>query len=126
MNDALGFEDEPPVVARNVTSLALLQAIYRSPDQPLHVRMKAATAALPYEFPKLAVTAIVQEGGDIAERLEQARLRTQGLFERRVAEAVEARLRARTIEAPYTRETPVPSGRTPTRIGAPFAGLRRI
>jgi hypothetical protein len=38
------------------TSLAFLQAVYCNDGLPLHVRMKAATAALPYEHPKLAVT----------------------------------------------------------------------
>jgi hypothetical protein len=54
-----------------ITSLRFLQAIYRNPEVPLPVRMRAAMAAIPFEQPKLAVTAIV-EAGDFADQLEQA------------------------------------------------------
>jgi hypothetical protein len=53
------------------TSLDLLQAIYRSPYEPIHRRMRAAIAALPYEHPKLAVVAHF-DGGGLGERLEAA------------------------------------------------------
>jgi hypothetical protein len=58
------------------SSLDLLQAIYRNPGQPLVRRMRAATAALPFEYPKLAVTAIVEPGADFAARLQRARERS--------------------------------------------------
>jgi hypothetical protein len=54
-----------------VTSLKFLQTIYRNPEVPLPVRMRAAMAALQFEHPKLAVTANV-ESGDFADQLEQA------------------------------------------------------
>ena len=55
----------------NGTSLNLLQQVYRNPSLPLLTRMRAATAALPHEHPKLAVTATVN-AGDFADQLEQA------------------------------------------------------
>ncbi len=53
------------------TPLEFLEAVYCNNELPLHTRMRAAEAALPYVHPKLAVTAII-EGKDIAARLEQA------------------------------------------------------
>jgi hypothetical protein len=60
----------------DATSLDFLQAIYRSSALPLATRMRAAVAALPFEHPKLAVTAQIDVDGDFAERLEQAILRS--------------------------------------------------
>jgi hypothetical protein len=60
------FELEP-----NATSLTLLQKIYRSSSVALTTRMRAAIAALQFEHPKLAVTAMVNEG-DFADQLERA------------------------------------------------------
>jgi hypothetical protein len=65
------------------TSLDLLQAIYRCHDQPLHVRMKAAIAALPYEHPKLAVTAVVDGTEDLGVRLSRAIQRSAKVIELR-------------------------------------------
>jgi hypothetical protein len=53
------------------TSLTLLQHVYRNPSLPLPTRMRAATAALPHEHPKLAVTTLVNVG-DFADQLEKA------------------------------------------------------
>lgn len=55
----------------DATSLTLLQQVYRNPKLPLPTRIRAATAALPHEHPKLAVTAVVSEG-DFADQLEKA------------------------------------------------------
>jgi hypothetical protein len=67
---------EEPQAPVGETALDLLQAVYRCPQQPLSVRMRAAMAAIPFESPKLAVTTILDEG-DLAERLERAILRSQ-------------------------------------------------
>ena len=50
-------------------SIDFLQAVYSNEGLPLSVRMRAAIAALPFETPKLAVTANVQSEG-IAALLE--------------------------------------------------------
>jgi hypothetical protein len=54
-----------------VTSLKFLQTIYRNPEVPLSVRMKAAAIAIEYELPRLAVTATLN-GADFAVQLDQA------------------------------------------------------
>ena len=55
----------------NGTSLDLLQQVYRNPSLPLPTRIRAATAALPHEHPKLAVTAMVTSD-DFAIQLDHA------------------------------------------------------
>jgi hypothetical protein len=59
-------------VPANATPLDFLQAIYRSPSQPLERRMRAAIEALPFVHPKLAVTALVDGGDAFAAALERA------------------------------------------------------
>jgi hypothetical protein len=63
--------EQPIELAPNGTSLDLLQRVYRNPSLPLMTRMRAATAALPHEHPKLAVTTVVNVG-DFADQLEKA------------------------------------------------------
>jgi hypothetical protein len=53
--------------------------------------MKAAIAALPFECPKLAVTAVVEGGSDFATRLELACARSAKVIEAR-AEATKPAL----------------------------------
>ena len=54
-----------------VTSLKFLQTIYRNPEVPLPVRMKAAAIAIEYELPRLAVTATINSG-DLAVQSSRA------------------------------------------------------
>jgi hypothetical protein len=60
------------------SSLAFLQAIYRSTEQPMIRRMKAAIAALPFEHPKLSATLAVQADDSFAARLQAAIARSNG------------------------------------------------
>ena len=57
-------------IGPNGTSLQLLQTAYRNPSTPLAVRIRCAVAALPFEFPKLAVTAVMTDQS-FAELLER-------------------------------------------------------
>jgi hypothetical protein len=83
----LSMLSEPEVeIGPGCTSLDLLQAIYRCPDQPLHTRMKAAIAALPYEHPKLAVTAVLDGTEDLGARLHRAIQRSAKVIELRAAQ----------------------------------------
>jgi hypothetical protein len=56
------------------TSLDFLRAVYRSPQQPMPRRMRAAVAACPFEHPKLSVSASFNTGlGSRIERMMEAR-----------------------------------------------------
>jgi hypothetical protein len=81
------MELEDEVIQTNGrTSLAFLQAVYSMAELPLHVRMKAAIAALPYEHPKLAVTAVLDGTEDLGARLHRAIQRSAKVIELRVAQ----------------------------------------
>jgi hypothetical protein len=105
----MALEVDEVEVGPEPTSLDLLQAVYRNPDVPLPVRMRAAIAAAPYEHPRLSITANV-EGKDIGLLLERA---------------IERSLQAGTVINGVARE--VPQG-PPVRLPVPSPpgpGFRR-
>ena len=73
------LEDTAPEV-QGKTSLEFLQAVYADSLQPMHRRMRAAIAALPFEHPKLAVTATINAEG-FGAKLEAARERAAKVIE---------------------------------------------
>jgi len=82
------FEDKKPQeieMPADGISIDLLRAVYRNSSLPLTTRMRAAIAALPFETPKLAVTATVSEN-DFATLLDRRLKR----IEEMKANAIEA------------------------------------
>ena len=69
---AVPVEREDEIAPTAESSLEFLQAVYSDAKQPFARRMRAAIAALPFEHPKLAVTASITGGSGIAARLEAA------------------------------------------------------
>jgi hypothetical protein len=66
-------QDEQIELAPDEKSLHFLQKVYRDPRQPIERRMRAATRALDFEFPKLsAVSMGFLNGDDFAARLDRA------------------------------------------------------
>jgi len=60
-------------LADGETSLDFLRRVYRSTRQPMSLRMRAATEALPHEHPRMsAVTVGYYDGNTFAERLDRA------------------------------------------------------
>jgi hypothetical protein len=56
-----------------VNSLEYLQRIYRDPNQPTPVRMRAAIEALAFENPRMSAVSVgYLDGNTFAERLERA------------------------------------------------------
>jgi len=87
---------------------ALLKAVYQCQDVPLAVRMRAAMACLPFETPKLAVTAQITEQ-DFATLLDRRlkRIEEMKLLEANGAQVIDAE--------PQPVETKPPVARTNDR-----------
>jgi hypothetical protein len=68
-------------------ALSYLRSVYQDPLQETFVRMRAAIAALPFEHPKLAVTAVLDGASDFATRLELAIARSARVIEARAEPA---------------------------------------
>ena len=77
-------------------ALEFLQAVYCNDQLPLVTRMRAAIAALPFESPKLAVTAMVSEQ-DFATLLDQRLKRIEAM------KTVEARAQPVEVKPPMPR-----------------------
>jgi len=94
--DLQTIQDKPKLqeieIPTDGISLDLLRAVYRNNQLPLTTRMRAAIAALPFEVPKLAVTAVVSEQ-DFAT-----------LLDRRLKRIEE--MKAKAIEAPQVEVKP--------------------
>jgi len=70
------WQPAEPIVGRVTSSLELLRAVYMDPGQPLAARLRAALGAIPFEHPRLTLTAQLQGLGDrideqLKERLER-------------------------------------------------------
>ena len=102
--------DEAIEVAPDGTSLDLLRAIYRRADLPLSTRMRAASAALPHEHPKLAVTAMVTSD-DFAIQLDRAVERSRKVEAKPITNVTA------TVSSPSNTPRPVTNGDgKPTQI----------
>jgi TATA-box binding protein (TBP) (component of TFIID and TFIIIB) len=77
-NEPRRMTETPLDLGPNGMSLDLLRAVYRNDQLPLVTRMRAAIAALPFESPKLAVTAMVSEQ-DFATLLDQRLKRMEAM-----------------------------------------------
>src|SRR2546423_7061925 len=70
-----------------VNALQLLQSVYQNPTVGLTTRMRAAMACLPFEAPKLAVTALIDNERDFAAILDRRLRRLQEMGSGKLIEA---------------------------------------
>src|SRR5262245_37597588 len=104
--------------------LDLLRAVYRNPTIDLHVRMRAAALSLPYESPRLAVTAVIDNQKDFGAILER---RMKHMDEVNRVRELNGNGSAKLIEAPRVIEaTPVVAVAPTAPISKTPRLLRRI
>jgi hypothetical protein len=123
--EVLDRDDESIPGNADMTALELLRSVYQNPTLALSVRMRAASIAIPYESPKLAVTAVISDD-DFAARLDQ---RLRRIAERKYMEA-KPMIEARPIEkgAPLAKEEGTPKRVTEPKVidhSLPFSRLRK-
>jgi hypothetical protein len=76
--DYLDIDDaDALVVAPDANPVDFLMALYRDVRQPMTRRLRAAIECAPYVHSTFRATAIIQ-GGDFAQRLERAIVRSKG------------------------------------------------
>jgi hypothetical protein len=124
LNEPVIELDEPMIdIGPNGTSLDLLQAIYRSTSMPRNTRMRAAVAALPFEYPKFVAVAQFNENS-FAARLEQ-RIQRMRLIE---ARPIEEGSQPQETEGTQPEIIEGPKPAPPKKItdpALPFTTLRR-
>ena len=84
-------------------SLDLLRRVYRSTQQPMSMRMRAAIEALPFEVPKLSATANVTLDSSFAARLERAIERSKSVPMLNGPTIEHEQLPASTLKKPFPR-----------------------
>jgi hypothetical protein len=81
LNEVLDRIEAAQAIGEAEDAYSLLRAVYSNSSLPIGMRMRAAIEALPFEKPKLAVTAIVDADGGFATRLERAIARSGKFLE---------------------------------------------
>ena len=102
------FEDEKVgeiEIGPNGTSLDLLRAVYRSKDQPLGVRIRAAGMCLQHEHPRLLATAVINEGS-FAELLDRRLEKLKAIEQGKVIEHQASPQSRAVVEAKPTPHVP--------------------
>jgi hypothetical protein len=107
----LDLTDPPVEVAADATPLDFLFAVYRSAEQPMVRRLKAACEAAQYVHPTYKATAMIIGGDSLAKRLEAA-IERSGVG-------------PKVIEHKPEPVELAPSGPEPTPLNAPFPKLER-
>src|SRR5262245_17167244 len=94
-------------IGPEATSLDLLRAVYRNAGLPLSTRLRAASIAIPYESPKLQVTAVVQEH-DLATLLDRRLRKIEEMRNGNRAKLMEPPATLEQIVAPVEVKPPKP------------------